>query len=195
MYVTPNEKATWQEFQSFSSVNDLELVANIDFWPSCHLTKDDAFILNTGQKYYFGIVNVHEGSMFVDFVGHPYPINLHPHGLVTKIWINIDMKCVTNQASITLKKLYSQRKVKFWFSTNTDPQRIKNELTVYCLYFTNFLWTPLPAFSSSVPRLVGWTFYYSFLSFPAQPGGSCFPSVVSWLPKICFDKLQTSVYC
>ena len=195
MYVTPNEKATWQEFQSFSSVNDLELVANIDFWPSCHLTKDDAFILNTGQKYYFGIVNVHEGSMFIDFVGHPYPINLHPHELVIKIWINIDMKCVTNQASITLKKLYSQQKVKFWFSTNTDPLRIKNELTVYCLHFTNFLWTPLPAFSSSVPRLVGWTFCYSFLSFPAQPGGSCFPSVVSWLPKICFDKLQTSVYC
>ena len=68
--------------------------------------------------------------MFLDFVGHPYPINLHPHELVIKIWINIDMKCVTNQASITLKKLYSQRKVKFWFSTNTDPPRIKNELTV-----------------------------------------------------------------
>ena len=33
-------------------------------------------------------------------------------------------------SKLHIKKLYSQRTVKFWFSTNTDPQRIKNELTV-----------------------------------------------------------------
>ena len=198
MYVTPIDKATWQIFQSFSYVNNFELFANIDFWPVTWLRMMHLSCIQ-GRNFDFRdtllwFCQCSWGINVRGLRGPPFPHKFTSPWTCYKDMNQYWYEMCKEPSKLHIKNIIFPTNSKILvFDKHWPPPELKMNSRFF--HFTNFLWTPLPAFSSSVPRLVGWTFYYSFLSFPAQPGGSCFPSVVSWLPKICFDKLQISVYC